>query len=109
MCVCKILKQAVCRYLLSPRGSGASTMTPRGQVWVPLCACTCPPGGQVPAHRLLGGQVWAPLKLNSVHFSLCLHAPHFWRFLRHIETLLDPLGGVDTPVGRVQAPKTWVS
>ena len=60
----------------------------------------------MPAHRPLGGQVWAPLKLSCVHFSLCLHAPKiFCRFLRHIGTFLDHLRGVDTPAGRVPVPK----
>ena len=31
----------------------------------------------------------------------------FWRFLRHIETFLDQLGGVDTPIGRVLVSKHW--
>ena len=34
------------------------------------------------------------------------HAPNaFWRFLRHIGTFSDHLGGVVTPVGRVPVPK----
>ena len=35
-----------------------------------------------------------------------MHQIHFWRFLRHIETFLDHLAGVDTPVGRVPTLKT---
>ena len=29
---------------------------------------------------------------------------HFWRFMIHIGTLLDHLGGVGTPMDRVSAP-----
>ena len=29
----------------------------------------------------------------------------FWRLLRHVGTFVDPLGGVDTPMGRALAPK----
>ena len=32
----------------------------------------------------------------------------FWRFLRHIGTFLDYLGGVDRPTGRAPAPKYQV-
>ena len=35
------------------------------------------------------------------------HAPNFWRFLRHIGTLLDYLGGVCTPTGRVSVSISW--
>ena len=39
---------------------------------------------------------------------LRLHIPNcVWRFLRHIETFLHYLGGVDTCVSRVPVPKTW--
>ena len=35
------------------------------------------------------------------------HVPNLvWRFLRHIGTFLDHLGGVDTLVDRVPMPKT---
>ena len=41
------------------------------------------------------------------------HAPNFvWKFLRHIGTFLDNMGGVNTPVGKVPVPKTglnWVN
>ena len=36
------------------------------------------------------------------------HAPNtFWKFLRHIGTFVDHLGGVITPVGRVPVPQNW--
>ena len=45
--------------------------------------------------------------------SQLLLGPHalntFWRFLRHIESLLDHLGGMDTPAERVSALKTGLS
>ena len=40
--------------------------------------------------------------------SVSIRAPYtkfFWWFLRHIETFLDHIGGVDTPVGRVLVTK----
>ena len=46
---------------------------------------------------------------REVNNSASIRAPctkYFWRFQRHIGTFLDHLGGVDTPVGRVPAPKT---
>ena len=78
--------------------------------WVPLCAGTWPPGGQVLAHRPLGDQVWAPLKLSCVHFSLCLHVPNFLEVPEtHRETFVDYLGDVDTTVGRVPVSKSGPS
>ena len=47
---------------------------------------------------------------GEVNISAFIRAPCtklFWRFLRHIGTFLDYLGGVDTPMGRAPAPKTW--
>ena len=46
----------------------------------------------------------------EVSISASIKAPYtkyFWRFLRHIRTFLDYLGGVDLPVGRVPVPKIW--
>ena len=38
------------------------------------------------------------------------HAPNtFCRFLRHIETFLDYLGGIDTSMSGVLVPKTMPS
>ena len=34
-----------------------------------------------------------------------LASNYFWRFLSHIGTFVDHLGGVDTPAGRALAPK----
>ena len=49
------------------------------------------------------GRVWRSIS----QLLLGPHAPNiFWKFLRHIGTFLDYLGGVDTPVGRVPVPKT---
>ena len=47
-------------------------------------------------------------RMRSIfQFLLGPHAPNtFWRFLKDIETFLDHLQGVDTPVGRVPALKT---
>ena len=78
--------------------------------WNRLCVgIFWPIGGQVPPHRPLWvryGHLW-----NWVVFSShcrCMHQI-FRRFLRHIGTFIDHLGGSDTPVGRVQAPKTGQS
>ena len=70
--MCRILKQAVRRYLLTPR-SGVGTSE------IELCSLV--------------------IVLAFTKF--------FWRFLRHIGTFLDHLGGLDTPVGRVQVPRHW--
>ena len=47
---------------------------------------------------------------GEVNISVSIRATctkFFWRFLTHIETSLGHLGGVDTPVSRVPAPKIW--
>ena len=36
-----------------------------------------------------------------------MHQIFFWRFLRHIGTFLDHLGGVGTHAGRVPVPRNW--
>ena len=56
MCVCKILKQAVHRYLLTLGGQVQAHRPLGGQMQAHR-----PLGGQVQAHRPLGGQMWAPL------------------------------------------------
>ena len=62
--------------------------------------------GRVPA--LKTGLSWAnacgSVEVN-IPASIRAHVPNtFWKFLRHIETLLDYLGDVDTPLGRVPVP-----
>ena len=45
---------------------------------------------------------------GEVNISASIRAPcnnSFWKFLRHIGTLLDHLGGVDTPMGGAPVPK----
>ena len=64
------------------------------------------PGNQHPKTR----PSWANALGSRGSISQLLlgpHAPIFWRFLRHIRTLLDYLGGVETHVGRVPVPKNW--
>ena len=56
-------------------------------------------------HRPIGGQVWAPLKLSCVHFSLCLYAPNFLGGSRDTWEHFRPLGRCCTPAGRGQVPK----
>ena len=62
--------------------------------------------GRVPGPKL--GCSWAnacgSVEVN-IPASIRAHVPNtFWKFLRHIETLLDYLGDVDTPLGRVLVP-----
>ena len=48
--------------------------------------------------------------MGEVNISASIKAPctkYFLRFLRHIGTFLDYLGGVDIPVERVPVPKNW--
>ena len=45
---------------------------------------------------------------GEVNISASIRAPcttFFWRFLQHIGTFVDHLGGVDRPMGRAQHPK----
>ena len=47
---------------------------------------------------------------GEVNISASIRAPctkFFGRFLSHIGTFLDYLGGVDPPVGRVLVAKNW--
>ena len=82
--------------------AGMFALTYNGYLYVLAHA----PWGQVLACTPLGGQVWAPLKLSCVHFSLCLQIPNFLEVPEtHRETSIDHLGGVDTTMGRAPAPK----
>ena len=58
----------------------------------------------MPAHRPLGGEVWAPLKLSCVHFSLCLHVPNFLEVPETHRNITRPPGRCCTPAGRVPVP-----
>ena len=69
------------------------------------------PPGTVPVPN-----TWAKLSKDMgqgesiSQFLLRPHAPNiFWMFLKDIETFLDHLLGIDTPVGRVPALKTGLS
>ena len=85
-CMCKILKQAVCRYLLTLGGQMLASR---------------PIGGQVPAHRPLGvrcGHLWNWVVFTS--HCACMHQI-FWEVPETHKNILDHLEGVDTPAGRV--------
>ena len=67
------------------------------------------PMGRAPAPKNPGQveQIHGVAERSISQLLLGPHAPNiFCRFLRHTETFLDHLGGVDTPAGRVWAPKT---
>ena len=51
-------------------------------------------------------QIYGGMRRSISQLLLGHHAPNvLWRFLRHIETFLDYVGGVDTPTGRVPVTK----
>ena len=82
-----------------------------GQVWAPLCAGTWPPRGSCAGTWRCqhiepqgSGVGTSEIELCSLLIVLAW-TTFFWRFLRHIGTFLDHLGGVDTPMGRVLALK----
>ena len=69
------------------------TQTPRRSgVGTSMFQHMTPGGSQVLAHRPLGGQVWATLKLSCVHFSLCLHAAIFLQVPETHRNIFRPLG-----------------
>ena len=90
MCMHKILKQAVHRYLLPPRGQ---VIAPRPPVVSGLGTCVPtddPLGSHMSAHRPLGGlvPVYGPPVVRCEHIYVLGHGPLGGQVLAH-----RPLGG----------------